>query len=106
VPTPSTLTIANQFTVHIAPGAGGNPLAHGLPQSIRLNAGATLRFQNDDTISHRIHSNDDAIIPHEPEGPTAEPGGIYEVVMSVTGETTVYCHDHDDGSAATQLIIQ
>jgi plastocyanin len=106
VPAPSTLAIENQYTVHIAPGAGGDPLAHGLPQSIRLKAGAALRFQNDDTTAHRIHSNDDAIIPHEPEGPTAEPGGIYTVQMTTTGETTVYCHDHGDGGVPTQLIIQ
>ena len=106
MPAPSTLSIANQYTVHFAPGAGGDPLAHGLPQSIRLKAGATLRIQNDDTAVHRMHSNDDAIIPHQPDDATSQQGGVYAVEMLTTGETTIYCHEHGDGGVPTQLIIQ
>jgi plastocyanin len=103
-PTPATLDILNQVTVHIAAGTGTDGGNHIYPVSeIRVKAGATVRIQNDDGITHRMHG--DNLFPHEDDGaPTADPGGVYEVQMNDTGLGDFYCHDH--GGPAVNVIVE
>ena len=89
----SAYTVANTYTVHIAAGTGTGSHAADFPKLLKLKSGATLIFQNDDNIKHTIHA--DGGFPHEPLSGMA-PGANYTVVP--TGDTTFYCHDHNDGS--------
>lgn len=92
-PLTSAFTVANTFTVHIKAGTGTGATNHNdiFPQLLKLKTGATLIFQNDDTIVHRIHA--DGGFAHEPND--LQPGSQYKVVP--TGNATFYCHDHDPG---------
>jgi len=104
-PAPSTLVVANQVTVHIGSGVGTDPSAHdaAFPNEIRIKAGATVRIQNDDGITHRMHG--DNLFPHEDDGAaTANPGGVYEVQMNDTGLGDFYCHDH--GGNPVNIIVE
>lgn len=103
--TPGTLNVLNQVTLHIPNGAGGNPAAHGLPATLTVRSGATVRIQNDDASvgTHRIHG--DGVFPHQ-DDPGSGVGGVYEVLMTDTGNGSFYCHDHGDGGNPVALTVQ
>jgi plastocyanin len=103
-PTPSTLNVLNQYSFHLPSGAGENPNAHGFPTQLRLKTGVTLRIVNDDGIKHQIHSDVEDIFPHEGDGETSQPGGIYEVLLETSGQNTFYCHDHS--GPGTNLVVE
>ena len=87
----SAFTVTNTYTVHIKAGTGTGNHSATFPSLTKLKQGATLVFQNDDTIPHRIHA--DGGFAHEPND--LQPNAKYTVVPN--GAATWYCHDHDDG---------
>lgn len=79
----------------IAPGASVGFIPHA--------EGLTVRFINQHTVSHEVHSSGGPI-PHEP-GPLAA-GQMYVVTVppaTVSSSSIVYCHDHETSAQGRTL---
>lgn len=79
-----------------------------IPQGTRLNPwntrdtvvnvriGQTLRIFNDDTIVHRLHTNDDKPCEHQPA--SSKPGEFYDCVIINAADPDVdLMYDHNSG---------
>jgi plastocyanin len=97
----STLNVANQYTLVIPPGTGtAIPHAYtNAPNTLRLRMGASIVFDNQDTVPHRIHG--DGGLDHEDAG-GGQPGAKY--TQTPTGSATWYCHEHNESNAKTYNI--
>lgn len=96
------LDVENVFLV-IEP-EGTDAGVHPYPALIRVKAGATVRFRNDDVSQHVLHG--EGIIPHEANFAGA-PGRIIDVVTAAPGETgSFYCHSHGTGVGLGSLIVE
>lgn len=102
----STVNVANQYTVVIPPGTGAAiPHAYTGARVIRLRAGATIQWKNEDTVNHRIHGN--GAIPHEEPAPAGgAPGSTYQVTVLEAGSGTWYCHEHNEDNFSRAVQVQ
>ncbi len=101
------MSVEDTVLVPIAPGTAGGE-HNFLSPTVRL--GTTVRFENYDTIAHRIHASyGDAGFPHQPdsmlpsEGPGAV-GGTHEVVLSAPGAYLFYCHAHPGAESGNGVL--
>jgi hypothetical protein len=97
----TTLTVPNQYIVHLADGTGAGAHWGALSGTIlNLNAGTTLTVENDDSVDHEVHTT--ASIPGFPHenGPLGT-GGTYSGVVGA-GQDSISCHIH--GETATGYI--
>jgi plastocyanin len=87
----ASLTVENLLVMSFAPGTGGGP--HDWPPSLDINVGTTVRFANDDSTVHQVHSdNGGAGFPH---GDPLDPGDSADVTIDAEGELPYYCHEHN-----------
>ncbi len=92
----TTLTVQNEYVVHLLAGAATGAHWPGEAHGAHLNVGTTLTIENDDTTSHIIHSNiTDLGFPHqETVGVGITQGGTFSAELTATGSGTISCHTH------------
>jgi hypothetical protein len=93
---------ADVVEFHIEPGTGSGPW-NLFNNPVRVHVGETLRFINDDSISHFLHT-DGTPCPH---GTRAfKPGESYDCVITRKHKSTDQdLYDHDQGPDA-QIYIE
>jgi len=100
------LTVANEYIVPIPLGTVGGPHWPFLSTvTLSMRVGATLTFRNDDTVTHRIHTN--GSIPgfaHEAD-PGMPPGGTFTSTFTGAGNDAFLCHDHPDSGGQVSLHV-
>lgn len=63
---------------------------------VNVQVGQTLRIFNDDTIVHRLHTNEDRPCEHQPA--SSRPGEFYDCVIINTADPEVdLMYDHNSG---------
>lgn len=63
---------------------------------VNVKVGQTLRIINDDTIVHRLHTNNDRPCLHQPE--SSRPGDFYDCVIINPADPDVdLMYDHNSG---------
>ena len=91
-----SITVKGEYIIHIAQGVAttNNPTAFGPnPTAVPLvPPGTKITWINDDTIAHRIHSDNGNGFNHEPDN--MNPGESYSVVVTGTGNYDYHCHIH------------
>lgn len=66
---------------------------------VEVRVGQTLRIVNDDTVVHRLHTNDDRPCLHQPE--SSRPGEFYDCLIINTADPEVdLMYEHNVGSSA------
>jgi plastocyanin len=96
------LAVANEYIMTIGDGTGTG--AHAFPSNLQLKLGATLRIMDADTgTPHRIHSDGGDGFPHQDA--SMEAGQEYAVTPGDLGGYRFYCHDHGEGTGATNLTV-
>lgn len=80
---------------HIPAGTGLKPW--NTPDTeVKVRVGQTLRIFNDDTIVHRLHTNDDRPCEHQPA--SSRPGESYDCVIINTADPELdLVYDHNSG---------
>lgn len=100
----AALTVAKTYIFPLSGyGTGGHwgALRGG---NVRVQAGTLVRYQNNDTIGHRIHAGGGiGGFAHEPN--TMNPGQTYDVTVT-DGSDNFYCHDHGQGTGEVSLIVE
>lgn len=99
------LDVENVIVVRETAGSGNAPHLH-VPSSVRVKAGATIRFRNEDSVSHVLHGS--GIIPHEDiSGAGGQPGRVVTVVTTTPGANgAYYCHSHGPNPGTTNVIVE
>jgi negative regulator of replication initiation len=88
---------------HIPAGTGTNPW-NTREQAVNASVGDTLRIVNDDSVSHRLHTNG-APFPHPAESIT--PGQSQDFVLQTPFDPGINqpLYDHDSGQTAAFWIV-
>lgn len=91
------VTVQNQLDLSIASGG-----THTFSGVVYVKAGAQLIIKNNDGINHQVHASS----PLQHQGAAMAPGGTYTQTPNATGQVTVYCHIHGQGTGTLNIIVQ
>jgi len=98
----SAITVTNRYTIVYPAGTGSSTAHTGVgPASLTIRAGATIVFENQDSIQHETWG-DGSGIPHEQSG-GGQPGGAYIVMPTTNG--IWYCHTHELATSSRTVTV-
>jgi plastocyanin len=102
----SSFNVAKRVTVDIPAGLGAGTHQAVLPinQPLRILTGTQVVFTNNDGIRHIVHASNTGGLNHENTTSGGMPGSSYMVTMS--GNATWYCHDHESGTQNRPISVQ